>query len=262
MAMGEYDLCLPRFGGFAFASGYWIVCNPCWCAPTSDRISEPSFKVTDRMSEPEPNNVSADPGENATRAADRFRLLSKLIKAVPAEVSWCWLLVVLIPPVAVVLADLCGATWFYGKGLHETIAIPVLVIAAAAWLGRAVWERSAFIGLVAAQVVVFLLREIHFGWTKNGVYVLTAIIGLVGLRMAWRTDWKAVLPRVDWRLVSALAVTVASYAVALIVQRRAFKGIPGEERLHIAFEEVLETGAHLCFLASAFVRTRRKASEG
>jgi len=249
MTMGEYDLCLPRSSGFAFASGYWIVC--------ASHANEPTHARNATMSESEPNPTATDPGESTPSAADRFL---PLLRAVRAEVSWRWLLVVLIPAVAVVLADACGATWFYAKEPHEDIAVVVLVIAAAAWLGRAVRERSAFIGLVTAQVLVFLLREIHFGWTKNGVYVLTVIIGLVGLRMAWRTDWKVVLPRVDWRLVSALAITVASYAVALIVQRRAFKGIPGEERLHVAFEEVLETGAHLWFLASAFARGRSKAS--
>jgi len=249
MAMGKYDLCLPRPNGFAFAGGHGIVC--------ATHANEPTHARNATMSESEPKRTASDPDESPPSAADR---LLPLLKAVRAEVSWRWLLVALIPAVAVVLADACGAAWFYAKGPHESIAVMVLVVAVAAWLGRAVRERSAFIGLIAAQVLVFLLREIHFGWTKNGVYVLTAIIGLVGLRMAWRTDWKVVLPRVDWRLVSALAITVASYAVALIVQRRAFKGIPGEERLHVAFEEVLETGAHLWFLASAFVRGRSKTS--
>lgn len=177
-----------------------------------------------------------------------------LLKAMREQVAWRWLLVALVPVVAVLVAYACGATWFYRKSVHETIAIPLLAVAAAAWLGRAVRERSWFLGLVGVQVVIFLMREIHFKGTSDGVYVATAIVGLLLLRMAWRVDWAKAVQHIDWAMVSALAVTVACYAVALLVQRRVFRIIPGEEQLHVPLEEVLETGAHLCFLISAFVR--------
>jgi len=144
--------------------------------------------------------------------------------------------------------------------IHETIAIPLLAVAAAAWFGRAVRERSSFLGLVGVQVVIFLMREIHFRGTSDGVYVATAIVGLLLLRMAWRADWEKAVLHIDWAIVTALVVTVGCYAVALLVQRRVFRILPGEKQLHVALEEVLETGAHLCFLISAFVRGRKTSS--
>jgi hypothetical protein len=134
-------------------------------------------------------------------------------------------------------------------------------LAAAAWLGRAARQHSRFLLLIALQALVFLMREIHFRGTSDGVYIATAVIGLVVLRLAWQTDWTEELPRVDWLMVSALTVTVASYALALLVQRRVFKFIPGERGMHVALEEVLETGAHAWFLASAFFGWRKRLPE-
>ena len=115
--------------------------------------------------------------------------------------------------------------------------------------------------LVSAQAFIFMLREIHFAGTSKGVYVATAVVGLLVLRLGWRMDWSAAARRIDWAMVSALGATFAAYAVALLIQRRVFRMVPGEERLHVAFEEVCETWAHLCLLASAFVRGMAKGDK-
>jgi hypothetical protein len=77
--------------------------------------------------------------------------------------------------------------------------------------------------------------------------------------MAWRVDWREAVKTIDWAMVTSLAATAACYAVALLVQRRVFRIVPGEEQLHVPLEEVGESAAHLCFLISAFVRTRKTA---
>jgi hypothetical protein len=183
-----------------------------------------------------------------------------LVVATGKNVTWWWLLVSLLPVVAVLVAYAGGALWFYGKSGNEAIAVPILAVAAAAWLGRAVRERSGFMALVSLQVVIFLMREIHFKGTGLGVYVATAGVGLLVLCMAWRVDWRQAVATVDWAMVTALLTTGACYAVALLVQRRVFRIIPGEEQLHVPLEEVGESAAHLCFLVSAFVRTRKTSA--
>ena len=56
-----------------------------------------------------------------------------------------------------------------------------------------------------------------------------------------------------------LAASAATYAVALVIQRRAFKGIPGEDAMHIALEEASELMAHLLLLVGSVVgRWRRR----
>ncbi|MDX9981512.1 MAG: hypothetical protein RBU25_15930 [Lentisphaeria bacterium] len=137
--------------------------------------------------------------------------------------------------------------------MQETISVPLMAVVTLVWAVRARWERNVFFALLAAQAFVFTMREIHFRGTGNGVYIGTAIIGLIGFRLAWRTDWEQVLPKINWRLITALAITVATYAVALLIQRRVFRGVPGEARLHTPLEEVSETCAHLWFLISGFV---------
>ncbi len=188
-----------------------------------------------------------------SEALRRFR---PVVRMAFRRISWRWLALILLPALTVPVADATGADWLVAKSVHEQIAVPILGIAFVLWVMRAARERSVFIALVAAQVLAFMMREIHFRGTGEGVYVATAIIGLLMVRLAWRTDWEARLPKVDWGLVTALAVTVASYALAILVQRRVFKGLPGERHLHIAFEETMETGSHLLFLASSFVRRR------
>ena len=153
---------------------------------------------------------------------------------------WPMLLPPLVIP-AVYAARAAGWEVLVGKGLHERLA---LVIVAAAVVVFAVrwWKRRDPLHLVFAVVsIVFLCREIHFKGTHQGVYV-----GL-GLIAVWCVVWRRRLieelqgrPRKQrW-----LAMVVWSYALALLVQRRAFKFLPDEADLHIQMEETLENLSH------------------
>lgn len=194
-----------------------------------------------------------------TEGMGRFRPL--LATAVRRVNKW-WVLSSLVPVVLVLLADATGMDWFNGKSLHENIAVPILVVAVIAWLLRTRQEYSTYFALITFQVFVFMLREIHFEGAGTIVNVGSAITVVLVLRLAWRTDWNVQLPKIDWRQVSALTATVATYAVAILIQRRVFRGVPGEARLHVALEEVSENFAHLWFLASCFIGWKRtKAGE-
>lgn len=201
------------------------------------------------------DNQSPEPAktQNPTTVVARFR---PVLLAALKHIRWWYLPLAFWSAAVAVAAEMTGADWLVAKSVHEQIAVPILGFAFVLWAVRAAREHSAFLALVAAQVLIFMMREIHFRGTGEGVYVATVIVGLLMLRLAWRTDWERALSKVDWYLVTALVVTVASYALAILVQRRAFKGLPGEKQFHIAFEETLETGSHLLFLASSFVRRR------
>jgi hypothetical protein len=201
---------------------------------------------------------SSSPTVGKPAAWSRFRPLKDMAFR---RIGWWWLLLSLLPVVVVVLAAVTGLEWFYGKDLQESVAVPLAGLVAFSWALRARLERNVFFGLLAAQGFVFTMREIHFQGTGDGVYIATAIIWLIGLRLAWRVDWEQASAKINWRTITALGVSAATYAVAILIQRRVFKGLPGEARLHVPLEEVSENFAHLFFLVSSFVGRKRAKTE-
>jgi len=173
----------------------------------------------------------------------------------------------LAPVVFVIAAQRLGWAMFYSpdagcKATYENIAVPLMVVTTCAWVVRAWVGRSRFYALLAAQAFVFTCREVHFSGTHRGVYLATAAIAVWAVAWAWRHRERLDPKGVDWRQMSFLAATVLAYAVAMVIQRRAFKWIPGERGLHLALEECTETAAHLLFLGTALVGSWRRRPGG
>ena len=162
----------------------------------------------------------------------------------------------LVPVVAVIaayhLAGLEVIADAQGKAFFEDMAVPLTVVAALLWLIRAAKDRSIFCLLVGLQAAVFCCREIHFYGTHKGVYYATGVIVIMMAAAAWRYRDRLRRPEtVNWRQVSWLAASVATYALAILIQRRVFQHIPGEQTLHVPLEEATETMAHLLLLIAA-----------
>ncbi|MBN2584462.1 MAG: hypothetical protein JXL80_15480 [Planctomycetes bacterium] len=173
---------------------------------------------------------------------------------------WPWLLA--LAPVAVVLVARHFGWHRLGgppsKNTYEAMAVPLTAAATFAWLLRAAVSRSRMALVIAVQAAVFCCREIHFTGTHHGVFVATGFVAAWALVWAWvRRD--LLLPETeDWRQISWLVATAAAYAVAMIIQRRAFKWIPGEQAVHVPLEEAAETMAHMMLLAAALIGTWRR----
>jgi hypothetical protein len=176
-----------------------------------------------------------------------------------------WPILLALLPVLLVLA---GAVWHWStisapgcKAFYEPMAVPLTAAAAAAWLTRAQSLGSRLALVVAVQAAAFCCREIHFVGSTKGVYVVTAVVVVWALAWAWRRRDLLKPENVDWRQVSFLVAAVGTYVLAIVIQKRVFRPIPGEGAVHIALEEATENMAHLLLLLAALIgRRRRKRS--
>ena len=161
---------------------------------------------------------------------------------------------VLVIPL-VILADAAGVADLVGRVWQEPIAPFLPGAAGAAFLVRWWRGRHRMDLLLAILALAFMCREIHFPGTHQGVYV--AVAGLTVWAAAWgRSLWaelKADPVRARW-----LAMTVWAYAVTILVQRRALRFLPGEDRLHIPMEELGENVAHVFLLVLAVIAAARE----
>jgi len=164
----------------------------------------------------------------------------------PAQ--WLVLLVPAAAIAAVYIANAAGWEWLLRKGTHEVLApiilgLTVLILAVRARRKKRLWWR-----MLTILAAVFLLREIHPRYSTKVAYVLLAVWGVAAV---WRRN--ELLPglrRVRFRAL--LGGMFAAYVVSQMVGQRWLRHVlPLESRLHISFEETLETAAHLMFLALA-----------
>jgi len=168
----------------------------------------------------------------------------------PAGVNW-WLW--LVPPAVLVGWVAWANTW----GYHP--ALPAWLETAAIWLvsgGTVVFAVRTFVTRNPLHLIVTVLaanllcREIHFAGTTAGVFVVG------GLCVAWAVLWRRKIARAarDRRFVSWLLAALWAYLLSQMVAKRVFSArhlgwIPNEQAIHTSVEEVVETAAHLMFLA-------------
>lgn len=121
-------------------------------------------------------------------------------------------------------------------------------------------QRSRGFLLLALLAGAMTLREIHdlpgLGFMHIGIYVSAgalAVLGIVWLRPL--ADEALQDPRhTCWVLATGLA-----YVLAVLIQRRVFKFIPGEQHIHRPLEECAETIAHAMFLVTSLLATWPKS---
>ncbi len=171
------------------------------------------------------------------------------------HINW-WLL--LICPasmgIAVVASRLNPEAFHYLKAPLEAPAPYMVALVALVYATRSLVTRNPLYILLAALAAAFTFREIHWGWTHKGIYVMLACIGV------WAGLWRGRLggPLRDWRHTSWLIATFAAYFLSQVIARRAFRFIPGEHAIHAQLEEWAETTAHLLFMATCLVGSWRR----
>lgn len=169
-------------------------------------------------------------------------------------------LLALAPAAFLILARSAGwdAPWKEARTLYEDPSIIVLGLTALLWGVRAALARSGLLLLIAVQAAIFCCREINFDLAHKYVYWATGLVVILVAAWFCRNGRRLDPDRISWAQVSVFVAAVAAYAVAMLIQRRAFRFIPGEDAMHIGLEEASELGAHLIFLAAALVGPWRR----
>lgn len=109
--------------------------------------------------------------------------------------------------------------------------------------------------ILAFLAASLLYREIHLPGTGDGVYVCLLIV------MVWTIAWwKRITPQLKQGRTFALVVaTLFTYFCSQVIARRAFRGLPGEQTLHVALEEVTENMGHFLFILASLYGIRSAA---
>ncbi|MFP4139788.1 MAG: hypothetical protein ACOCZU_06560 [Planctomycetota bacterium] len=140
---------------------------------------------------------------------------------------------------------------------NDAISVPleaaapfILAAAVLAHAARSAVSRSLLSVVLACTSAVFILRELHdlpeLRWMDKAIYVFLTAAALV---IAWKHRRISRELRADPLKASLFGFTLVAYMVALLIDRRVFKFIPGEQSIHTVLEESAETIAHLSLLA-------------
>jgi len=172
----------------------------------------------------------------------------------PAWTSPPWRLWPALAPLLVVpaayLLDATGLGHLSSRGVQETAALVLMPAAVLVYGLRYALGRDRLHLVLLALSIAFLCREIHFTGTHRGVYVAVALIGV------WCFVWRRSLLdglRRNSRRTRWIVMMMWAYAVAMLIQRRAFRVLPREGDLHIQMEEMAENIAHLFLIVLGLV---------
>jgi hypothetical protein len=172
-----------------------------------------------------------------------------------------WLLwpgLLAVGPVVMGLLYLVQAEQWRGaeKRINEWYAVCVLGLVVVVLIGRSAWQRSLLYLLLAGFALAAWLREIHYPWTDQGVYVLLLV--LIGLAWWWRERLKPLAQAGSF--LPWLKGTMAAYVLSVLIARRVFRNLlPNEELMHVPMEEVMENVAHSMLLVTALVGSWQRA---
>ncbi len=138
--------------------------------------------------------------------------------------------------------------WVGNKARLELLALYFTSAATIIYLIRVIFSRNPVFILLFALSVTFLCREIHFAGTSTGVYIALVILGIWSL--FWQDRIFEGLKKGE--LFKWVVSTFSVYFLSQLVARRVFRFMPLEDILHVPFEEMLENGAHLMLITTAF----------
>jgi hypothetical protein len=175
------------------------------------------------------------------------------------RVHWTWLILI---PAGIALSILGSLLpWNYEALQHglEAAAPVILALSIPVLLARALKSHNLACWVVLLVACAFLLRELHdlpwLRWIDIGVYL--AVLAAGGIMLIFRHRIAARFQSDPWQATAAMFLFVA-YLVALLIDRRVFKFVPGEKVIHSGLEETAETIAHLGMLAFSLVGSWRR----
>lgn len=143
---------------------------------------------------------------------------------------------------------------FYAKRLHENLAMVLLPLALVSFAACSVRYRQKPVILLAVLTAALFCREWHFPGTSKGIYIALVLLGFWAYRWrdTFRPAWRDTALRI-WILA-----VLATYFLSQFIARRAFRDLhlPMEKALHVPWEEVVETTAHLMLIVGSLLAWR------
>ena len=176
----------------------------------------------------------------------------------PIGYRWFLLCLLIVPLIATWIVTqffpLEQSQWCDDTQDYLELVAPFLVAAALiVYAGRSAITKNPLAMLMTGLALAFLFREIHWDWTNKGVYIMVAMLGVIG--GIFHKKMLAVLR--DRRQLFWLVAVIAAYAIATILDRRALKNLSTDsfhqwdKIYHSLMEELSETVAHIVLLISA-----------
>lgn len=158
-----------------------------------------------------------------------------------------------VPPgVMIALWFLIAAGFYsYGRQELESLAILVNCCLVMALVVRLCVSRHVFFLWSIGLMGLVLAREIHFDWTDAGIYIgLIVMLGVASLKYDALKDY------LDTRwVINLVAIGLFTYVLSQTIDQRWWKGLPGEDLVHVPLEETMEVLGH-CFIGVALLCAR------
>lgn len=170
-----------------------------------------------------------------------------------------WPGLLLLGPLTIAFVYLAHAQgWTLVEREATELVAPWISAMAATLFGlRALWQRNLLFLLMTGFGVAAMFRELHYDWTHHGVYYF--LILLMACAWLWRESIRPLARQGNF--LPWFKVTMATYFLAVLLARRAFRDIlPYEDDINTQLEETMENVAHslllLCSLASPWPNRR------
>jgi hypothetical protein len=138
------------------------------------------------------------------------------------------------------------------KQLLETAAVVISGILTICLIGRYAFTRHLFLLWSAGFMAIAMSREIHFSGSDELLLIGWPIMLVVVL---WRYDlFKSYLKNPV--LINFLAGGFLLYLISQTIDQRWWRGVPGEDLVHVPLEELLEVLGH-CTVGLAMLFCKR-----
>jgi hypothetical protein len=140
------------------------------------------------------------------------------------------------------------------KPVLETAAVIISGILTIALIGRYAFTRHLFLLWSAGFMAIAMSREIHFSGSDELLIIGWPIMLVVVL---WRYDlFKSYLNNPV--LINFLAGGFLLYLISQTIDQRWWRGVPGEDLVHVPLEELMEILGH-CTVGLAMLLSKESA---
>ncbi len=158
----------------------------------------------------------------------------------------------------IVFADAVGWDFLLSKSFHEYLALLLTGIAVLLCIAHYKIHGGYLFIILTFFTVNLFCREIHFSGTDITIYLALFITPV------WAWLWLDRIGEVfeDKPFLSIFTATLFTYFLSQLIARRVFRGIPGEDILHVPLEEAVETTAHILLIISYSIASWKLSTNG
>jgi hypothetical protein len=168
----------------------------------------------------------------------------------------------LIGPIAALICVGLSRMDEFFQPLQRSLEVPAPFLVGAAaviYMVRYACQRRRGFLLLALLATAMTLREIHdlpgMKFMDPGIYISAGTLAVLAIIWYRRIAEESLQ---DCRHTSWVLATGLAYFLAVLIMRRVFRFVPGEQHIHRSLEECAETVAHVMFIVTSLLATWRK----